>query len=29
MGPDGQFISKFAYGIDAETLAHELSEKLR
>ena len=29
MGPDGRFISKFAYGIDAETLARELSEKLR
>ena len=29
MGPDGHFISKFAYGIDAETLARELKEKLR
>ncbi len=29
MGPDGRFISKFAYGIDAETLARELSGKLR
>ena len=29
MGPDGRFISKFAYGIDAETLARGLSEKLR
>ena len=29
MGPDGRFVSKFAYGIDAETLARDLSHKLR
>ena len=29
MDPNGHFISKFAYGIDSETLARELSEKLR
>jgi protein SCO1/2 len=29
MGPDGRFISKFAYGIDAETLARGLSENIR
>ena len=29
MDPDGRFISKFAYGIDAETLARGLSEKLQ
>jgi len=29
MGPDGRFVSKFAYGIDAETLARDLSQKLR
>jgi len=29
MGPDGNFISKFAYGIDSETLARELLGKLR
>jgi cytochrome oxidase Cu insertion factor (SCO1/SenC/PrrC family) len=29
MGPDGRFISKLAYGIDAETPARGLSEKLR
>jgi len=29
LDPDGLFISKFAYGIDADTLARELNEKLR